>query len=475
MAKHDRILSLFPAFHSARETTKLLYHVVRALAEPVEAADMLLFRIQRAHRLRVAEHADDIVRLAALLNLDPVHFADILARTGVPYERRLDSMRRRVQRVAEIHLDGLGTPGALLAGAAVFLDADLVPSAPDAPLVHHLDAGGWSHWSAIEYAQAPRGTRARVWLHENPLRRRRAEPAPRDPLATWTEDSHDLEPSPARVVIVGVGDRTVLPEIFCPSTGEGVRFHGIVPDGARLVIDASDGASLDGRPVDDWVSFDSGARAEFSAWDQSTFTVERDGAPRRGPFDGDMSRLLTPPYRRRKPTPRVPLGRSPWVFTVELGTFDATSFDFCVFETPAEPRGTYDEGAGFDACAFDWAPSGAAAIGWDERIPCAFKLLVPPRLPVPAAEGATDDASPPEPQWEAIDLGRIGAMLQRFRPAGVRAFIDVARDAWILGESVVRDAGATGEPGLEHQSTRVRDADADLFIPLDPTATAVAS
>ncbi len=71
MAKYTRILSLFPSIYGARDKSKLLRIVAQALAAPLEEADTLLFRIQRAHRVNVAEQADDIVKLAATLNLTP--------------------------------------------------------------------------------------------------------------------------------------------------------------------------------------------------------------------------------------------------------------------------------------------------------------------------------------------------------------------------------------------------------------------
>ena len=50
-----------------------------------------------------------------------------------------------------------------------------------------------------------------------------------------------------RLAIQGVGDRTVLPTIFCPGIQAGIVFNGIVPDGETLVIDEDDGARLGER------------------------------------------------------------------------------------------------------------------------------------------------------------------------------------------------------------------------------------
>src|SRR5215207_3780376 len=140
MAKSDRILGFFPWFYRAAERTKLLAEVVGRLAGPLEAADTHLFRIQRAHRLSVAEHADDIVRLAAALNLTAFHFEDILADASLAYEKKLELMRARVRRIARIHREGLGTPWAVMEAAAIFLNAEMVPARPGDPPVGHLDA-----------------------------------------------------------------------------------------------------------------------------------------------------------------------------------------------------------------------------------------------------------------------------------------------------------------------------------------------
>src|SRR5438552_2030410 len=104
MAKRDRILQRFPAFYRTADRTKLFADVVTNLAGCLEEADKHLFRIQRAHRLRVAEHIEDIIRLGASLDLTPFHFEDLLADKSLSYDARLDLMRSRTQRIARLHL-----------------------------------------------------------------------------------------------------------------------------------------------------------------------------------------------------------------------------------------------------------------------------------------------------------------------------------------------------------------------------------
>ena len=176
MSKADRIVSYFPSFYRATQRTKLLYDVVARLAAPLEEADTLLFRIQRAHRLPVTEHPEDIMRLAAALNLTLFHFADLLADRSLTYEAKLVRMRTRVARISRVHLVGLGTPWAVLEAAATFLDATIIPERPGALLIRHLDDGAFSHVAQLEFSLLPDRPRARLYLHENPLVRRKAEP-----------------------------------------------------------------------------------------------------------------------------------------------------------------------------------------------------------------------------------------------------------------------------------------------------------
>lgn len=455
MAKSDRVLKYFPSVFATERTT-LLAHVVRALAAPIEEVDTQLFRIQRAHRVRLAESPVDIVRLAAALNLDAPHFADLIENTDLTSDARLALMRRRVERVARLHLEGLGTPWAVVEAAAILLDAETEP-APNR--LHTLDADGYSHVAAVTFGEGDKASHSRIYLHENPLRRRKVEAAEHYPLDAWLTSSENVEPVPSRITIEGIGDRTVMPTVFCPSTGEGVQFYGNIPAGSRLVIDAEEGATLDGRPVDDWVSFDVGARADFADWDSATFVVEHDGA--HAPFDGNLSRLFTPAYRRVKPVPSVLHGVSEWRFTVQQGVYDACAVDYAVYAVPDEKRGIYDQPPAFDDAVFDFPASAVTAMTWNERIPCAFKVLVPPQVPAPG--------SAKTPKMLAPDLGRLNGFVARCKAAGVRAFLDVSQPEWILGDGILRAAGATDGAGITTDSTTLHHDGADLFVPLDPT------
>ena len=484
MPKHERVLSLFPSFYDATQPLSLLYQVAQRLSEPLEAADTRLYRIQRAHRLLVVDDLGDLLRLAAALNLSPAHFADILGEAAPDpgsdgnaglrrwlieaYSARLHAARDRVQRIARVHLDGLGTPWALLEGAAIFLGAHVLGDSQGHEVVHHEDDAGYSHWVDVAFRRTRGEPVARIVLHENPLRRCAPEMAERYPVRSWGVRAATVEPTPARIVIQGIGDRAVLPSVYCSATGEGISFNGVIPDGATLVVDAMRGASLDGQPADSFISYDVGGRFdEGGQFDPTSgaigrFIVERDGPRRR--FEGDLVAAGNGPRRRRGPHPVMPVGESSWVLTVATGVHDESDVDYAVFAIPHEPIGQCDEPPGFDATVFDFQASARVGIGWDERIPCAVKLLVPPLQPVASLPDVDASSALRVP----TDAGRISAMMDRFRPAGVKVFVDLGRDEWILGRSLVRASGATDGPGIEFDTTMVSVPGSDRFLPLDP-------
>jgi hypothetical protein len=469
MSKSERILECFPAVYGANQPTKLLAHVVQQLAAPLEEADTLLFRIQRAHRLGVAEDGEDILRLAALLNLTRWHFEDILADEDAPYDARLARLRERVRRIAAVHLRGLGTPWAVVEAAAIFLEASIVAEPPGAPRLQRADARAFSHRATLEFGRAPGQPRARVYLHENPLRKRRVPPAERWPMGLWQAESRNVEPVPVTLVVEGIGERTVLPEILCATTGESVRFHGVVPAGKALVL-AEDGATLDGWPVDEWIVRGSGATYELGAWDDATVGVE--SAPPPPAFAGDPATLAPTEFRRRHEPMLVPAGCSEWFFRVAEGVWGRSDFDFAVFATSRDLIGAWDRDNDFDACVYDFPASGVAGMAWGERIPCAFKLVLPantpkpPKPPVPAP--ATTTAESAAAVWAPPDAGRMANVIPRFRAAGIRAFVAVGADAWVLGESVLRGADAAKGEGIDFHATRLHDAAAELYVPFDP-------
>jgi hypothetical protein len=460
MAKADRIAGYFPSLYRGGARKKLLNEVVGVLAAPIEEADSVLFRIQRAHRLNVAEDPIDIARLAAALHLAPVHFEDITADKSLPFAEGLDRMRERVRRIARVHLRGLGTPWAVIESTAIFLNGAIVPERPGDPLIKHLDAS--SHVALVEFTHVKGRPRDRIYLHENPLVRRKVEPAARYPMDRWAVDNHNFEDSPVILSIQGVGDRTVVPTIFCPEAGAGIVFNGVVPDGKRLLIDSEHGARLDGVPVDEWLTVFHGGLYDFTPARQILAAVAEEAIE--SPFAGDLS-AVPAAGEPKTGIPTARRGPSTWYFRPAVGLYDAAVLEYSVFDTPPEPIGVYDGDFKLDACVFDYPPSGVAGMSWEESLACSFKLLVPAANSQPsAAQTTTGSSQPPDV------VGRVARFLPRFKGAGIRAYVDATPDAWILGESVLRGADAAGGEGVTNHATRIRDPRSDRFVDAEVAA-----
>ena len=115
---------------------------------------------------------------------------------------------------------------------------------------------------------------------------------------------------------------------------------------------------------------------------------------------------------------------------------------------PSEPVGIYDNDFNFDACVFDFDGGAIVGLAWDERIPCSFKLALPANVP-------------------ANQISRIGSILPRFKPAGIRAFVDNSKPAWILGQSPLRDESATEGEGVTVHPAMLRTHGTEMLAPLD--------
>ena len=140
-------------------------------------------------------------------------------------------------------------------------------------------------------------------------------------------------------------------------------------------------------------------------------------------------------------------------FKVAEAIYDGSDWDLCALPGPAEPIGIWDGDFAFDSCVFEFPASGIAGMAWDERVACAFKLLLPAYVPATANKPATNPVT------------RIAGIIPRFRAAGIQALVDAAKEAWILGSSVLRDENAdTGEGGQFHL-TRLTNPRMELFIP----------
>jgi hypothetical protein len=142
------------------------------------------------------------------------------------------------------------------------------------------------------------------------------------------------------------------------------------------------------------------------------------------------------------------------------GVFNGTELDFAVYATEHLPVGVFDGDFSVDTCVYDYPASGIVGMAWDERTPCSFKLVLPPDFP-PVAEGSQERLNYP---------GRISSVIGRFKPAGIRAYVDTAREAWVMGQGVLRDAASTEGTGIGANSTTVRGLMSEGFVPIEGSA-----
>lgn len=494
MGKAQAVLDLFSTPYGMREPHKLLRHVVEALAHPLEEADSHLFRIQRAHRIRVAEDTEDILLLAAALNLTEIHFSDLLTDEEIEHDERLRLMRRRVRRVARLHLQGSGTPWAIVEGTSIFLDATVIPPTEGERRMRPIDAERFSHRAEVESDRGSSTKRALLDLHENPRRRRRIEPAARWPRLEWRVRNESVGPGSTRILVRGVGERTVRPAVICPDSGQGILFHGIIPDGATLVLDAA-GVRLDGTPVDEWTTFFDGGIHDYSDLDEATAVTERPASASK-PLDLERRAVAGSPIRRPRPVPAVPVGASRWFLQVAEGVFGGSEFDCAVFDTPDVPVGIFDGDppqpavGRYGEAVFYYPPSAVAGMAWDERIPCAFKLSLPRGFTsVPGEEalppawelgagiirsfeteaeesgGATTLLAPDPRAWgDRRVASRISTLLTRFKAAGIRSFVEPAQPSWTLGSGVMSSTEARWGGGNALDSTHLADPYRDTLV-----------
>ena len=117
-------------------------------------------------------------------------------------------------------------------------------------------------------------------------------------MSSWAVENRNVGVAPMKLAIQGIGDRTVLPSIFCPQTQEGIQFNGIVPQGKTLVIDEDGGALLDQQPVDEWIIHYQGGILDFSSLGGASFSREQGSFS--SPFDGDLMKLTSRPIRGKK-------------------------------------------------------------------------------------------------------------------------------------------------------------------------------
>lgn len=452
-----KILSRFPAFMRTGNPSKVLGEIAFALGNDLNEAERLMGRIQRAHRLAVADEERDVLGLATLLGLQGADFvilrrfwehgfivapephpADAQDREEQLYAAYLTELKESVQRTVRLMREGCGTIWALLEGTAILLNADTLPLAgrmqhPDQNSVPH---GGFIHRTRIKYSVMKDGKPALqegyLYLVENPLTGKSTEDKERRQRETFHVERRGLFNVPTAVQVTGVAGRTVLPMIINHTNHQGVGFLGALEDGQKLVFATDGRAYLDGVNVTGNCYAFRGALADDTPFDGVLHRHQFCEVIPPGAMDRNFPRAALVPATALK-SPMLPLGGSDWRFSVQEGAYDASGFDRTVFSLPDDP----DELAALPA-------SGKVQLLWRENEPFAATVLIPADLK--SLEGALLNTGE-----ELLTLLRAG--LEKFRAAGIRVNVDYFDDKWVLDESILKDLSADAGEGVDFEGT----------------------
>ncbi len=462
-----KILSRFPTFMLAPRPDKVIADVAGALGRDLDEAERIMTRIQRAHRIQVADEAVDVLGLGALLDLQAADFfilgrlhasgffADQVAEAagGQPlaaqdreqqaFDLFVGELKDSMTRTIRVLFEGCGTLWALLEGTAILIDADRLSDQgqvdPGARIIEHLDAGlpqgGFVHRIGVRHHvvtnDQPKELDGSIYLVENPIVDRQTEDADRRERERFPVKRGGFFDDPVSIQITGVGARTVKPMVINLATHEGVGFSGALSDGQKLVFTMDGTALLDGLDATAQAFFFRGALADGSPFDG---TAPLDVAVVSEPahaMDRNFPRPAVTPLAAL-PVPMLMLGESMWRFSVEEGAFDASAFDLAVYQLPSDPG---------QLAALP--PSGKVQLSWKENEPFAASVLIPAELKSVVDSGLVDGDLP--------TLVRAG--LERFRTAGVRVDVQYFDKDWILAKSVLKDLGSPPGPGVDFDAT----------------------
>lgn len=448
-SRQTKILSRFPSFMRSEGREKSLGDIAGVLGYDLDEAERLMTRIQRAHRLMLAEEERDIFQLAALVGLQRADLlilrklhenglfalylsdADEQAREERAYAAYLRELKESVQRIVRIVLQGCGTIWALLEGASVLVKADTVGA------VEHLDAGeargGFihrvrMHYTVIENERWVCKT-SFIYLVENPLMDRSTEDKERQQRENFNTTRMGFFNESVAVQVTGVADRTVWPMVINQDTHEGVGFRGSLTDGQRLVFAADGKAYLDGSEVTNRCDYFRGAlfkhtsfkRADESAALKDLFCIAHPA----GSLDRNYPRPNIAPLAQLT-VPIIRLGESTWRFSVAEGAFDASGFDHAVFAT-VDPS----------------PPMGKVQLLWREHEPFAVTVLIPADLKSLATT-----------MLDGQDLRElVRAGLERFRAGGIKLTVDYYNEEWIMGASILKSLDDTSGSGVNFDAT----------------------
>ena len=441
-SRQTKILSRFPSFMRAEEREKSIGDIAGVLGYDLDEAERLMTRIQRAHRLMLAEEERDVFQLAALAGLQR---ADLLILRKFyekgfftqgqeteeeAHARYLSELKESVQRIVRIMLQGCGTIWALLEGASVLINANTVGA------VKHTDAGeargGFIHRVPVEYKVIEHQKQVLkssfIYLVENPLVDRMTEDQERQQREQFNTKRMGFFNEEVAVQITGVADRTVWPMVINQDTHEGVGFRGSVTDGQRLVFATDGKVYLDGSEVTDRCYYFRGALFDHTSFGSTALKDLFCVAKPVGSLDRNYPRPNITPLAELT-VPIIRLGESKWRFSVEEGAFDASGFDQAVFTTGNTPETS--------------PPMGKVQLLWREHEPFSVAVLIPADLK--SLESTMLDGQ------DLRELVRAG--LERFRAGGIKLTVDYYNDSWIMGASTLKTLGESSGVGVDFDGT----------------------
>ncbi|MGI6655696.1 MAG: hypothetical protein ACOX5Z_02500 [Desulfobulbus sp.] len=420
------ILSRFPRHLDLTREDKVFARMVEALARELDIKTMQTGRVRTAHRLGQAEEVRDLLLLAGLHDLQPIHFEIArLRHADSTFPTWLAALRHQIRELIRIHHAGNATVRTLLEAAAAYLCLR----------VNHIKSNGEFRHTAqctdlVDPPDAEQKESAdsdTLVLEENPGR----EGAVGWEDCTYGSDRtilyRGVDPALVNVCITGIGERTCFPMVVDTRRGCGLYYAGIVGDGEELEFTDDGRVLLNGAPADDRALSFSGA--VFAGKGSSTagpaefaFCTEKGDTPH-----GQAGVFVTTkpassgfaddamPHKGGAVDPLIlTMGETHLRFFVRIAHFGVRRGD-----APDDEDACPSYGAGqYDASLFGeidhTKPIFAAEFSWWERESFALRLLLPKRFT--PRDAASDTMAK-----------RLALLLERHRAAGVKLEVKYAQ------------------------------------------------
>jgi hypothetical protein len=291
MAITEKIISHLPEFYQAQLRRKLLFKVMDVFGMQLQGVENSLPEIIKSHFI---DYADldralpvDLVKIGALFN--------VLTRQGEGTE----AYRRRLRNYIRLYLGGLGTSDAVIRMAALTFDLDIPRwTYPNGMEIITRPESGFKNkdpFTTVAYlylpGSAPLFDEAEfddpgvpfekslcMKVIDNP-------PIPQNFYKgvrhgqNWETINDSVVDSPLELRISALYYRLKFPVLTNRSTGQVVRFIGIIPKGQVLRVSVMEDntvtAHLDGTDVGEFVEAVKGAMFDRDCFDRAYFVGEK--------------------------------------------------------------------------------------------------------------------------------------------------------------------------------------------------------